>query len=216
VSTAVCVALLMAEHIVKASYFGAWNDDIARAAAQRDAMPGALSAFASPSWTQLAQRLRGTTPRVRVRACRRFHSLLILVLNVSSTSVQHCKAACSLGLLVLCPATCSPLVVHEAPPRRNSVTSLRSGVENLQEQRVWYSRTSRCSPEGLPVAQPSPVGWQSLEAMTGSDSAELAELKSLQLVITRAPAEWTLPTKTDRQFTPTFEVEVRAQLAMRR
>jgi hypothetical protein len=87
-------------------------------------------------------------------------------------------------------------------------------VESLQEQRVWYSRTSHCSPEGLPVSQPSPVGWQWLEAMTGSDSAELAKLKSLQLVITRAPAEWTLPTKTDRQFTPTFEVEVRAQLAI--
>lgn len=68
------------------------------------------------------------------------------------------------------------------------------------------------------TAEPCPKGWdrsahdpRSLEppadAATGAQAAP--QLQSLQLAITQAPAEFTLPVKQDRQFMPPFRVEVR-------
>ena len=66
----------------------------------------------------------------------------------------------------------------------------------------------RCE-EGLPVAEPSPAGWQRTRATTAESAGRIEGLDGVRLEITRAPAEWSLPTKIDKQFMPTFEIQVR-------
>jgi hypothetical protein len=74
-----------------------------------------------------------------------------------------------------------------------------------------------CSHLWPEIAELCPDGWQRLRerksehARQTSASAHVppSELRRVNLRITQAPAEFTMPVKQDRQFTPSFKAEAR-------
>jgi hypothetical protein len=86
-----------------------------------------------------------------------------------------------------------------------------AGVESLQTQWAWYASEQPRDPtsEHLPVAQHAPRGWERASSISSSFHNLHSRILGVKLEITQAPAEWALPVKTDRQFSPIFQARVR-------
>ena len=82
-----------------------------------------------------------------------------------------------------------------------------AGVERLQHQYVCYGEHGR--------VQVAPDGWsraesdaEALRRHDGGEPADPALPQRLTLTVVTAPAEFCVPTKQDRQFTPSFRLQV--------
>jgi hypothetical protein len=85
-----------------------------------------------------------------------------------------------------------------------------TGVEDLQQQFVWYA----CGHEEHATAALN--GWRLQDSdaekarqMSAGRHEEANVLHEVTLAIVTAPAEFGVPMKQDRQFTPSFKVQVR-------
>lgn len=201
----------MAEQLIGEEHYCKWSEDIANAAAKRLSMPGAFYAFEQPGPSQLNLRRERPAPK---------------------------KPACARGIITPASARwhgASTQRMHRhsrergrrGPPNRQPRTASRwlrearhagAGLEELQTQRVWYSGQQRAvqaaSCEGQDLhnrheAAICPDGWQRSRSAVQPDQLDAA-ISQVNLRISRAPAEFALPCKHDRQFVPAFQVQVRA------
>jgi hypothetical protein len=100
---------------------------------------------------------------------------------------------------------------------RTHVTPLlrHAGVEGLQRQFVCYgdSGTAEEAPQGWKLARSDPAAVAAAAAGRGGYGGDALEMS---LSIVTAPAEFGVPLKQDRQFTPPFKVQARPRRCCRR
>lgn len=81
-----------------------------------------------------------------------------------------------------------------------------AGVKDLQHQFVWYAahntEHATAAPDGWTLAESDP------SKLSAGQAADANVPHEVSLAIVTAPAEFGVPMKQDRQFTPSFKVQV--------